>query len=128
MVHFNFKSFISSVVLLFIAIYIKDRIIRPFIGDTLAVIWLFYAMKSVFSFPKYWLSLFVLIFAYCVEFAQYFNFVSILGLDHIKILKIVLGSTFDLHDLLAYTIGWFIIVGIIKFQSTEKYSDVNSIN
>ncbi|WP_228711995.1 DUF2809 domain-containing protein [Halarcobacter ebronensis] len=64
---------------------------------------------------SFWLSVFVLFVAYSIEFIQYLHILSIFGLEHIKILKIVFGSTFDMNDILAYTLGWFVILFQIKY-------------
>jgi len=45
------------------------------------------------------------LFAYLIELGQYFDLVSILKLENYTIARIVIGSTFDVLDLLAYTIG-----------------------
>lgn len=121
MIRFNPKSFAISIVLfcilVFIAVFVKDSIVRPFFGDTLAVIWLYFVLKTVINISGYRLSVVVLMIAYCVEVAQFFNIVTLLGISHIKIVRVVLGATFDLHDILAYTIGWVMIVGVIKISS-----------
>ena len=114
MIRFDFRSCLISVflfiVLVLIAVYVNDTIIRPFAGDTLAMIWLYYTAKSLLNISVIRLSVGVLILSYCVEFAQYFNVVTLLGLQNVKIAKIVLGSTFDIMDIAAYTVGWLIVV------------------
>ena len=114
MIRFDVRSFLISLVLFFvlviIAIFLRDGIIRPFLGDTLAVIWLYFLAKSVLNVSVFRLSLGVLLVSYCVEFAQYFHIVSILGLQDVKVARIVLGSTFDVMDLVAYTLGWVVIL------------------
>lgn len=102
------------------AVYVKDSIVRPFLGDTLAVIWLFYTLKSVINLSDYVLSASALGLSYGIEFAQYINIVSLLGLENIKVVKIVLGSTFDLNDIVAYTIGWAIILSIIVLTDLKR--------
>lgn len=106
--------------LAFIAIYVRDAFVRPFLGDTLAVIWLFYTGKSVLNIPDYRLSICVLVVAYGVEVAQYLNLVTLLGLENVRVARIVLGSTFDWLDILAYTLGWFVILGILRFFSRHR--------
>lgn len=120
MVRFDFRSCLISVflfvVLVVIAVYVHDTIIRPFVGDTLAVIWLYYTAKSLLNISVLRLSTGVLILSYCVELAQYFNIVTLLGLQDVKIAKIVLGSTFDVMDIAAYTVGWLIVVFVSKLN------------
>ena len=120
MVRFDFRSCLISVflfvVLVVIAVYVHDTIIRPFVGDTLAVIWLYYTARSLLNISVLRLSTGVLILSYCVELAQYFNVVTLLGLQDVKIAKIVLGSTFDVMDIAAYTVGWLIVVFVSKLN------------
>ncbi|SFP54210.1 DUF2809 domain-containing protein [Enterovibrio norvegicus] len=61
----------------------------------------------------------VLVFAYCVEIGQYFRFVEVVGLQSNKLASIVIGSTFDWLDLLAYTLGWGVIWVFQKQQGKE---------
>lgn len=58
----------------------------------------------------------VLIFAFMVEFAQYFKLVEVLGLEGNRLARIVIGSTFDPLDLLAYTLGAIAVVLIEKYR------------
>lgn len=68
------------------------------------------------SINTYKLAVGVLLFSYGVEIAQYFNLVSLLGLQNIKLARIIIGSTFDWLDLVAYTIGWFVIFLTDKYK------------
>jgi len=120
MIRFNFRYFLLAVflflILVFIAIYVDDTIIRPYLGDTLAVVWLYFVAKSFLNIPVFQLSIGVLILSYSVEFAQYFNIIMLMGLQDIKVAKIVLGSTFDIIDMVAYTAGWLIILFVSKLN------------
>ncbi|HAB59231.1 MAG TPA: DUF2809 domain-containing protein, partial [Lachnospiraceae bacterium] len=57
-------------------------------------------------------------FATIIEILQYFDFASILDFMDSKILRVVLGSTFDLKDILCYAIGTILIV-IINHMKVE---------
>lgn len=93
---------------IFIAVYVHDNFIRPYIGDVLVVI-LIYCFMRIFLPPYRFLPLGVFLFAEIVEFAQFFNFVEMLGLQNNRILSVALGSTFDLADLLCYAIGGLLV-------------------
>lgn len=129
-IRFNFKAFLMSLFLLLLlvlmAIYVKDRIIRPFFGDTLAVIWLYFTLRTVVNISPFRLSFVVLVIAYCVEFAQYFNVVALLGMQDVKVAKIILGSTFDVMDLVAYTVGWLMIVAVTMYRNSQRPSALES--
>ena len=77
-------------------------------GDVLSVCLLYVLVGTFFDFNKLKLGLSVLIFAFAVEFAQYFKLTEYLDFEKGSFGYIVLGATFDL---LAYGLG--IIVCLI---------------
>jgi hypothetical protein len=97
-------------VLAFIAFFVRDRFIRPFIGDVLVVIWLYLTLAAFIQTNGYWLATGVLAFACALEVGQYFGLVRLLGLEHLQIARVVLGATFDWLDLLAYALGWLCVM------------------
>jgi len=92
-----------------IALFIHDRLVRPFVGDMLVVILIFTICRSFINANYFWLAVCVLIFSFAVEIGQYFNLIAILGLQHCELARTILGATFDYHDLLAYTAGALLI-------------------
>lgn len=131
MFQFNKKCFFLNIallaVLIVIALYVKDQFIRPFVGDILVVFWIYLFIKTFIKISSYELVHFVLLFCFSVEIAQFYDLVSILGLQDNKIASIVLGATFDWFDLLAYLIGWFVILMIEKARASA-YKNSNSIS
>ena len=103
-------SAIVFALLVYIAQFVNDTFVRPFLGDVIVVIWLYLFLKSFTTFGYIKLSLGVLAFAYTIEMAQYFNLVRALGLEHHAVVRIVLGATFDWLDMLAYTLGWLAVI------------------
>lgn len=90
---------------LVIALFVRDAFIRPFVGDALVVVLLYLFFRSFLVCDKAKLVTGVLIFAWAVEMGQYFDLVGILGLQENRVARVVIGSTFDVMDLLAYTVG-----------------------
>ncbi len=88
-----------------IAIFVHDTIIRPFFGDFLAVIGLFFLLKSFLNLSDKVLILASLGFAYFLELLQYLDFLAWSGLKNYRLLAIIIGSSFDWGDILAYTFG-----------------------
>ncbi len=88
-----------------IAVYVHDEIIRPYLGDFLVVILLYCMVKSFLNIPVLPTALAVLVFSYTIEILQYFNLVNRLGLRHSKLATVVIGSSFEWIDLVAYTAG-----------------------
>ncbi len=110
-----FKYYFSVTVLLFItelfiANYMHDTIIRPYGGDFLAIILIYCCVKSFFNFPVIKTAVGVLIFSYAVEISQYFHFIKLIGWEHAKIARMILGTSFSFTDLLTYTLGLALVI------------------
>jgi len=123
------KKYFTWAVLLFlievlIAAYLHDRIIRPYIGDFLVVILLYCFVKSFFDIPALPLAISVLLFAYIIEVLQYFNLVYRLGLEKSNIARIIIGSSFEWIDLIAYTAG---IIVVLYFEKKFAVTQTNRI-
>lgn len=116
--------FIAFVLLLaaeiFIGAFVHDGFVRPYAGDVLAVM-LICAFLRIFlpEKPKL-LPLYTCIFAAGIEILQYFDFVSILGLENNRIISIALGRTFDIKDIICYVAG-----GAIFFAAEEIRRKIN---
>jgi Protein of unknown function (DUF2809) len=114
MFSFSKQYFFWTVILflieVYIAIFINDNFVRPFIGDVLVVILIYCFIKAFFKIKSSIAILSVFIFSCGVEILQYFNFVNYLGLQNNKILAVALGSTFDWKDIIAYAIGSVIVL------------------
>jgi hypothetical protein len=115
-IKFDRRYFISTLILfaieVFIAVFIRDRFIRPFIGDVLVVILIYCLVKSFIKLPAKRTAMSVLIFAVTIEILQYFQLVDRLGLRDNRIAHIVIGATFDWMDLVAYATGTAIVIAV----------------
>ena len=111
---FNKKYLVLFISLFFIevviAFYVHDDFIRPYFGDVLVVILIYCFLMSFLTISKFKVALFVLVLAFFVEFAQYFNFVTHLGLQDSKLANIVIGNSFALEDLFSYVAGFVVII------------------
>ncbi|MGN6163682.1 MAG: DUF2809 domain-containing protein [Flavisolibacter sp.] len=99
MIVFNKKYFFAALILflieVFIACFVHDRIVRPYIGDLLVVILIYCFCKSFFNTPVIITGLSVLLFAYAIELLQYLNFIHYIGLQQSKLANIILGNSFQ---------------------------------
>ena len=104
---------------IYIAVCVNGGFVRHYLGDVLAVILLYVLARAIFSVTPSNLALKIFAFAVALELAQYFGAVQILGIES-KILKVMIGGTFDLTDLLCYAVGC-VLVGIYeKFESKNQ--------
>lgn len=120
---YNKCFFASSLVLLSteicIAAFLTKGFIRHTFGDFLVVILIYCSVRSFIKIKPIWLGLAVLLFAFLVEFLQKFNLLDYLSLRGNQLATIILGSTFEISDLIAYSLGVITIVLIdIKFSVT----------
>ncbi len=109
MFSFKLKSFIIFLLLFWvevgIALLVDDAIVRPFFGDFLAVIALFFLLKTFLNSSDLNLALLSVGFAYFLEFLQYCRILNHLPFKPSKYLVIIIGNTFDWRDIFAYTLG-----------------------
>ncbi|WP_114492788.1 DUF2809 domain-containing protein [Candidatus Ulvibacter alkanivorans] len=101
-----------------IATYTFHPFIRSFVGDVLVIPLLFFFLKSFLSFSSERIAIAVLLFAFGIEFLQFIKILELLDIRN-PLAKIVIGTTFDWMDLLAYSIGYFTLPAFIK-----KYKNV----
>lgn len=93
----------------FIALFVHDRFVRPYLGDVLVVLFL-YAFVRIFIPERIaLLPLYIFLFASAVEALQYFELVKVLGLEKNRVLSVVLGSTFDWKDIGCYAVGCLLL-------------------
>ncbi len=115
---FNQRYFLFAVLLfiieVLIALYVKDSIIRPYGGDFLVVILLYYLVRTFWNGSAFQVALGVLFFAYTVEILQYFRIVDLLGLRGNRLAEIVIGTGFSWWDMVAYTLGVIVVYFIDK--------------
>ena len=107
-------AFILFVIEVLIALYVRDSIIRPYVGDFLVVIMLYCFVRAFVKTSPWKIALAVLIFAYTIETLQYFKIVDRLGLTNIAIAKTIIGYGFEWLDILAYTLGAMTVVILDK--------------
>ena len=98
---------------LYIGLYVHDQLIRPYIGDGLAVILVYLGLRTVTTLTIRTALLAAVAIAFAIEFGQYFHLIDRLGLRHNRIARLVLGTTFDVGDLVCYVAG-AAIMGLIE--------------
>lgn len=104
----------------FIALYVRDRFVRPYVGDALVTILLCCLCRSVVPQKLPALSIYVFGFATLVEIAQYFEVIKSLGLENNRLISTIAGTTFSVMDLVCYGVGCLIFF-IIERILVKKY-------
>ncbi len=121
---FNRKYLYLSLLLLgielFIGFYVKDRFVRPYVGDFLVVILLYTLLKTFWNARVKVVAYTVLVFSFVLEILQHFRLVDMLGLGHIKIARILIGTSFAWEDLVAYFLGIMVVLVVEKRIKKDK--------
>ena len=118
------RFYFSGFVLLFlteiaIALWVHDSFIRPYFGDVLVVLLIYFFIKAFLKTPVIKTATGVLLFSYLVEGLQYFNFIALLNLENNKLAKTVIGNSFSLADIVCYAAG-FLLILLFEFVFSRK--------
>lgn len=93
-----------------IALFIHDNFVRPYIGDVLVVMVIYSFIRIFVPERVRMLPSYILCFAVLVEVLQYFRVVELLGLQDNRFFSVLIGSVFDMKDIICYAIGCILIV------------------
>lgn len=98
------------IVELYIGLFVRDKFIRPFIGDVLVVILLYVFIRTFFTPRTKLLPVYIFIVAALVEIGQYFNILKIFNLESNNFVRIIFGATFDIKDIICYFVGGLLLM------------------
>ena len=98
---------------LMIALFVHDGFIRPYVGDVLVVMLLYTCVRIFIPEGVRLLPLYIFLFAAGVEVLQYFRIAEVLGLSDNRVLSVVIGSVFDVKDIVCYGVG-FGLLGVYE--------------
>lgn len=122
----NIPYILSTLMLLtievLIALFCHDNFIRPYVGDVLVVV-------VIYTFLRIWipsnvrlLPLYIFLFATCVEVLQYLRIVELLGLENNAFFRVIIGSVFDIKDIICYFIGC-VFLGILEWLKWRRANE-----
>jgi len=111
------KTYAAAALLLFIvevliALFVRDQFVRPYLGDVLAVMLVYAALRAATPLgmaSALWTALGI---ALVIEVAQALNLLGALGLADNQFARVVLGGAFDMLDMAAYLAGGAAILAI----------------
>jgi uncharacterized protein DUF2809 len=102
-----------------IALFVRDAFVRPFVGDTLAVVLVCLGLRAITPLGVLPAASIALATAFAVEIGQYFALVDQLGLGDSRVARIVLGTSFAPGDFLAYSIGALAVLAFERLRATR---------
>jgi hypothetical protein len=124
MLTFNLKYFLFTVALfiieVLIAVFVRDNFIRPYFGDYLVVIFLYYMVRTFTRSSPFTIAIGVLLFSYTIEVLQYCRIVDRLGLSDNIIARTVIGYGFEWWDIVAYTLGVITVLFLDRPKAPAK--------
>lgn len=103
-----------------IAFIIKTGFIRYTFGDYLAVILLYAIIRGCTNLSVRASALVVLLIAYGIEMLQLTPFLAYFNLQDSFTAKLILGSTFQFGDLIAYTLGILTVIFFEHYNESHK--------
>ena len=103
-----------------IALLAHDRWLRPYGGDLLVVILLYYVVCSFRQAAPGRVGGAVLGFALLIEGLQYVHFIRWLGLEHSLLANLILGSGFAWGDVLAYGAGTGLVLWVERSKRARQ--------
>lgn len=108
MIQFNKKYFLAFIVLFVVELGIAKYatgFLRHTIGDVLATMFLYCLIKSFINSATTKTLLIVLVISFAIEFLQLSNLQNLYPNNLKNTLRIILGTSFSIGDLIAYTCG-----------------------
>ena len=118
---YGLAALLLFVIEVLIALFVRDRFIRPYGGDILVTLLICCVIRVIL--PRgYRLPMGggVLAFAILVEIGQYFGLVYLLGLGHIEFFRILMGTGFSWWDMVCYAAGCAVFVAADALLPSSK--------
>lgn len=100
-----------------IAAFVHDALVRPYLGDSLAVVLVYLAIRAITPLGPRRSVAAAFAIACAIEIGQWFHLADLLGLGHVRVARIVLGTGFDPVDFLAYAGG---AVAVLIAESARR--------
>jgi hypothetical protein len=105
-----------------IALFVKDKFLRPYGGDILVVILLHCLVRIVWPRGIVLLPLWVFLLAAGVELLQLLRFINWIGLGDNALAKTLFGTTFSAVDLICYLVGCLLCAAfeVLRYRVVSK--------
>lgn len=128
----NIFKFSKIYFILFLVIFLVEVFIAKYttgfirytVGDFFAVVFVYTFIKSVFKIAVEKAAIITFVISFTIEFLQLSNLQNNFPEAHERALKIILGTSFSIGDLIAYTLG---IVTIIIVEKILKKRSIKEI-
>lgn len=111
---FALLTLIIFIVEVLIARFVTHSFVRGTLGDILVIGLIYCFVQTFFRFDQIKTILCTVLFAFTIEFLQWFKLIHLLHLENNRFFTIILGNTFDWKDLMAYMTGGVILLLTVR--------------
>ena len=95
-----------------IAFFVHDRFVRPYLGDTLAVVLVYAGLRATLRIATIRAAAIAFLTAAVIELGQLFHVLDLFGLGDNRVARVVLGYGFELKDFVAYAAGALLVLAV----------------
>lgn len=103
----------------FIALFVHDNFIRPYLGDVIVIWFVYYFIRAFVNIRALYVAVFTLLFSFAVEAGQYFKLIYLLGLEESSVARVVIGTSFSWWDIVCYIVGFMFL--FLMDKDLRKY-------
>lgn len=102
-----------------IALFVRDRFVRPYLGDTLAVVMVYCGAMAVLPLRPMGAAALAFGVAALIELGQALNLLDLIGLRDNVMARVVLGGSFEWLDFIAYAAGAALVLMVDRRVLSE---------
>lgn len=103
-----------------IALFVTDAIVRPYIGDVLAIALVYCILRAITPLKTRSAIIVALLIATAIEVAQALNLLDAIGMRHNRVVRTVLGGAFDPMDFVAYGAGALLVAVVEAIRPRQR--------
>lgn len=103
-----------------IALFVRDAIVRPYVGDALAVVLVYAGLRTVTRLGVMPAAALAFFTAVLIELSQYFRLLDHIGLSGNRWARVILGSGFDPQDFAAYAAGALTVLIAERYRRASR--------
>lgn len=105
-----------------IALWVRDRFVRPYGGDILAVVLVYLSLRAVTTLRVAPSAIIAFLVGVLVEVGQAVNLLGLLGLADHDVARVVLGTSFSIGDIACYAAGAAIAVLVDRQHKGQDFA------
>lgn len=107
-----------------IALWWRDRFVRPYLGDVLAVAMVHFGLRGVTPLNSASAAACAFGLGVAIELGQAAHVLALIGLQHSALARVVFGGVFDPADLVCYGLGG--VLALLADRLTARQSVLGS--